>query len=229
MSYILDALRRADSERERGAVPGLHAQPVPFPADRATRRPALKPWVWVVAGVSAGLLVPLAWKLTRGEPDAAVVASAPLPPRPSAPTDTAIAPSPVLTPAPAPPPAVAAPPVDAAHVVRPQAPRAAVGSADKPLAPAPQHAVKRDTATPTASPESRIPMREELPEEVRRQLPALTLGGSMYSENPASRMLIVNGQPYHENDKPAPELLLEHIKPRSAVLRYKGTRFEVRY
>ena len=29
MSYILDALRRADAERERGAVPGLHAQPVP--------------------------------------------------------------------------------------------------------------------------------------------------------------------------------------------------------
>ena len=30
MSYILDALRRADNERERerGAVPGLHAQPV---------------------------------------------------------------------------------------------------------------------------------------------------------------------------------------------------------
>ncbi|MFO1267813.1 MAG: hypothetical protein U1F67_14180 [Rubrivivax sp.] len=29
MSYILDALRRAESERERGQVPGLHAQPVP--------------------------------------------------------------------------------------------------------------------------------------------------------------------------------------------------------
>ena len=26
MSYILDALRRADAERERGAVPSLHAQ-----------------------------------------------------------------------------------------------------------------------------------------------------------------------------------------------------------
>ena len=29
MSYILDALRRADAERERGNVPGLHAQPMP--------------------------------------------------------------------------------------------------------------------------------------------------------------------------------------------------------
>ena len=29
MSYILDALKRADAERERGAVPGLHSQTVP--------------------------------------------------------------------------------------------------------------------------------------------------------------------------------------------------------
>ncbi len=28
MSYILDALKRADAERQRGAVPGLHAQPL---------------------------------------------------------------------------------------------------------------------------------------------------------------------------------------------------------
>ncbi|MDE1950478.1 MAG: hypothetical protein KGI35_17810, partial [Burkholderiales bacterium] len=27
MSYILDALRRAEAERERGLVPGLHSQP----------------------------------------------------------------------------------------------------------------------------------------------------------------------------------------------------------
>ena len=29
MSYILDALRKADAERERGAVPDLHAQLLP--------------------------------------------------------------------------------------------------------------------------------------------------------------------------------------------------------
>ena len=34
MSYILDALRRADAERSRGAVPGLHAQGVPTDGSR---------------------------------------------------------------------------------------------------------------------------------------------------------------------------------------------------
>ena len=31
MSYILDALRRAEAERGRGGVPGLHSQAVPVP------------------------------------------------------------------------------------------------------------------------------------------------------------------------------------------------------
>ena len=42
MSYILDALRRADAERERGAVPGLHSQPVAAPETIAT--PARRRW-----------------------------------------------------------------------------------------------------------------------------------------------------------------------------------------
>ena len=35
MSYILDALKKAESERERGSVPGLHSQSLPL------RRPAV--------------------------------------------------------------------------------------------------------------------------------------------------------------------------------------------
>ena len=37
MSYILDALKRADAERERGHVPGLHSQGTPAPAAGAAR------------------------------------------------------------------------------------------------------------------------------------------------------------------------------------------------
>ena len=32
MSLILDALRKADAERERGSVPSLHSQPVVLPS-----------------------------------------------------------------------------------------------------------------------------------------------------------------------------------------------------
>ena len=63
MSYILDALRRADAERERERdnVPGLHTQPAPVPhADdgRAGRAPA---WVWPAAAVAVAAIAALAW------------------------------------------------------------------------------------------------------------------------------------------------------------------------
>ena len=42
-------------------------------------------------------------------------------------------------------------------------------------------------------------------------------------------MLIINGQVFHEGDKLAPELVLEQIKLKAAVLRYKGYRYSVSY
>ena len=48
MSYILDALRRADAERQRGTVPGLHDQPAQLQPAAAgpTRQPAAARGLW---------------------------------------------------------------------------------------------------------------------------------------------------------------------------------------
>ncbi len=51
----------------------------------------------------------------------------------------------------------------------------------------------------------------------------------MYSKNAASRMLILNGQVFHEGDKVAPNLVLEQIKLKSAVLAYKDHRYSIDY
>ncbi len=67
MSYILDALRRADAERERGAVPSLHAQQyASLPSDEEPRR-GPKPLVWVVIALSAALIAALAWNFLGRE------------------------------------------------------------------------------------------------------------------------------------------------------------------
>ena len=42
-------------------------------------------------------------------------------------------------------------------------------------------------------------------------------------------MLIINGQVYREGDSPTPELKLEQIRPKSAVLNYKGNTFVLNY
>src|SRR5690606_36434033 len=84
MSYILDALRRADAERERGGVPGLHTQAMPDLGDdeRAVRTRGLRPWHWVVLGLAGGLVVALAWTWRGGE--TAPPPPPPLPPPPVA-------------------------------------------------------------------------------------------------------------------------------------------------
>ena len=83
MSYILDALRRADAERERGAVPGINAQPVPAVSSgggRATGRSL--PVAWIAAGTAVVVAGVLAWQLgqrSAGPAPATPVAQAPAP------------------------------------------------------------------------------------------------------------------------------------------------------
>lgn len=223
MSYILDALRRAeaDRERERGSVPGLHAQPVPdgTPA-RSTSPRRWLPWagggLLLIAGLGAGVW----W--AGGMRDAATPAPAPSPAPSTAP---AALPSPPPAPvasaiAPAPAPSTALPTAPAASVspyLPPVPPPAAVVAPPAP-APAPAPAAR---ATPVAEP-TRLPLVNELPEATRRELPRLALGGSVYSEDPRSRLVIVNGEVLHEGARLGPDLLIEQIRPRELVLRYKG-------
>jgi len=77
--------------------------------------------------------------------------------------------------------------------------------------------------------EQALPLLSQLPEELRRQVPALTSGGSMYSETPASRMLILNGQLLHEGDLVGGVVLLEEIKLNGAVLSIKGQKFRISF
>jgi general secretion pathway protein B len=70
---------------------------------------------------------------------------------------------------------------------------------------------------------------DRLPESQRRQMPALALGGAIWSESAANRMLIVGGQLLHEGDTAAPGVTLEQIRQKSAVLRWKDLRYEVSF
>ena len=90
------------------------------------------------------------------------------------------------------------------------------------------------SATATAATASAVPpapMRvnslAELPADVRAALPALAFGGSIYSNTPANRLLIVNGQLMHEGDALGPGATLEQIKPKAAVLNIRGQRYEI--
>ena len=229
MSYILDALRRADAERERGAVPSIHAQTMPPASDDGPRPTAGKPMLWVIVALSLALVGSMVWQMTARDGAA--------PATDTMPGQNAAAPAGGTSPAPTqiPTPAQSLPPVPAPAVVAATPPKPALPPVETPprleaqatkSPPAPNTA---SPAPPSLAPNERVPLQSELPENIRREIPQLVVGGSIYSPNPASRFLILNGQIFHENDKVTPDLVLEQIKLKAAVLRYKGHRFGITY
>jgi general secretion pathway protein B len=70
-------------------------------------------------------------------------------------------------------------------------------------------------------------MLAEVPESARRGLPALNVTGAVYSENPAQRLLLVNGLVLPQGATAAPEVVIEEIRARSATFNFRGTRFRV--
>lgn len=85
------------------------------------------------------------------------------------------------------------------------------------------------STTAQAPANTRVPGINELPEDVRRDLPQLVIGGAMYSDTPSSRMLIINSQVFHEGDQPYQGLVLEEIRLKSAVFKYRGYRYAINY
>lgn len=251
MSYILDALRRADSERERGTVPGLHTQGLPPLTGDEPAAPRSSLWLWALAVSGALVVAGLVWRLVQTDRTAAAqqVSAAPAAAPPllqagSAPASAMLtAPSPALTQpsrpevvvvtvptpaAPAPAPAPQRPALAAAPLPAPDVARQTAVVAAPPPGAAPPPMPSRN-ATNEAVPPPRILALHELPSEVRRAIPPLVVNGSVYSKNPADRFLIINGVIVHESDSVAPDVVLEAIGPRTAVLSTLGHRFEISY
>jgi general secretion pathway protein B len=59
--------------------------------------------------------------------------------------------------------------------------------------------------------------------------PRAVVSGGVFSQNAASRMVIVNGQVFGEGAEPVAGVTIEQIAPNRAVLRYQGQRYTVNY
>jgi general secretion pathway protein B len=237
MSYILDALRKADAQRVRDPARGIHAQAVPAAAvaDARGRKRGLWIWACIAALIAAGA----AWLwLDADKPPAAARPTA------SGRVDAATVAAPVAPVATAPmPPAAAvlpaAPPV--AVVAAPEVRRPPSRNADKqaqataapamqaaPTVAAPAIAAASAAAVASPPPQAvaadRIYSLRELPPDVQQALPKFTVSGGVYSENVAQRLLVVNGQVFNEGSEIAPGVVLEQIRARVALLKFRGVR-----
>ena len=244
MSYILDALKRADAERGRGAVPGLHTRQLANPSELDPAAAGARRALWLgaaaaiaLAGVGGGLWL---WQTAPDAPLALVLQPVAIQPQVSAAVAApvaAIAPkvAPVLPTAAtqtAPAPAAAVPVVKAPIKAKPDLMRTAPAVATPSPVPAPPRATAKSAsvaspAVPASASSAAVPLLSELPDELRRQVPAMTITGAVYAENPAQRLLLVNNLVLAQGALAAPEVKLEEIQARSSVFSFRGTRFRV--
>ncbi len=234
MSYILDALKKAEAERKLGAVPGIHA-PATYAAGRAHRS---RRTLWIGGALAAltALLAALAWLRPWHTPhsaglpvmpELAQLAPAKLPP---ASVEPALKPLPAPVPD-QPPPSQSS---QSSRIKRRRQPRACQrrcrsNRLRQAAAPATGAETGRRAARRTAGKEPEPLTLRELPEQIQREIPALKIGGYIYSNNPAERSLLINNKLLREGDEVAPGLTLEKMLRGSVVLNYKGYRYRIAY
>ena len=216
MSFILDALRKSEHERERRALPGLIESSV------ARRTPSTLTWVLGAFGVllvlNAAILLyvvvrpaapPTAAAQERSPPAAEIRATIAAPLRAAAPN---LASNPGRTRPLAAEVAAADPALEVPEpppVTHPSVPVAV-------MAPAPARAPVNGTVWPTL---------RQLPAADAAALPPLNLDLHVYSSVAAQRFVIINGQRVREGGQLREGLLVEQITPEGALLNRQGKRF----
>ena len=209
MSYVLQAMQRAQAQRQAGQTVDLRVQTL-VPAAGVVDAPERRwPWIWVAVVLVllsvAGLSV--AW-LRRPALVAQGSSASGLQPV-TLPTRT---PVPISAAAPAVAPSVAAVPVAPRVVVAPAARRPASVAA-----PA--------SGPAAADPSAGLPTRAQLSAALREQLPPLVVSGVVFADDPAQRMLVLDNQVLQAGAQVATDLRLEFIGQHASVLNLRGTRF----
>ena len=217
MSYILDALKRADAERERGVVPGLYARQLA--GSGASTHSSARKRILIAAGAALllGAIALLLWLWRPASESAPRVA----------PEQTSAKPAPVPPAVPAPAPLVRPPEVLAPAQTMVQQPAPAVAAIPATTA-APSPTPKTTASAPPAA-ATTTPLLADLAEDIRRQIPALTITGTVYSDNPGQRLLLVNNQVLPQGGLAAPEVTLEEIGAKSSTFSFRGTRFRLQH
>jgi len=279
MSYILEALKKSEQERQRGSVPNLQSVQTP------SKPPARKPMRWIglvsaLLALSAAFFIYL-WQpwntevsikqymtITSKAPVTEAVAPPlstetvktlpePKPPQPKL-TQPSVKPKKDATPT-----AGGLTPVKPSPernerttkpVIKPVKPVArqikpkVVVSKKKAMEPLPADTARQwQKITPSSTsqatvvmqqphqqqtkiqPDSRprLPTAAELPVAIQRGLPGIRISAHIYSDKPASRMVIINDKTLREGETVAGGLTIEEITRDGVIFRFQARRFRM--
>lgn len=237
MSFILDALKKSESERQRRSGPSLAT------VRTGRAKGSGLPWISIVAVLLALNLVVvlgfLVWPEDDEEPASEQSVATGRAARP-------VSPQPALTPAPAPaPPRVlqVEPPTETLSAsaggpapsitssARPQI-RSLAEESEKgrpsppPVQPAVQRApVAREESPPSPPVPAVLPTLTELTLDGRLNIPTLHVDIHVYSATPSSRFVFINNRKYKEGEQLSEGPYVEEISGEGVVLNHRGQRF----
>jgi general secretion pathway protein B len=235
MSFILDALKKSESDRQRRSGPALFEVKVAPPR---TRLPAWAIAIACLLAVNLGIVV---WMMLRRPahegaavalPPAAAATAAALPPPAAAPPSAAatVAPATVV----AAPPAAAAP-APAAAAPGPAAPGPAQGAASLPAAGEPNPEDYAPAEEPPAGgplgghvrrgTASGVPLYQDATAAPGTQLPQLRLDLHVFASRPQDRFVMINMHKLHEGESLPEGVRVDSITPEGAVMSYNGQKF----
>ena len=90
-----------------------------------------------------------------------------------------------------------------------------------------QAAVEIPPSIARIKPENEIPLLASLPRSLREAIPELTISFHAYTQNPATRLVSINGRIIRQGQEVAPKLTLEEITAKGVIFNYKGDRFRM--
>lgn len=233
MSYILEALRRAERERNPAQAQDLRIVTDSRGTHIATRKP---PWPWMIGGLALAFVLGALLMTQLLKP------SMPVPAAPAAPNVVA------TIPAPAAPPPVAVVEDESSlstldDLVEPttEEPLADTFTATEPLDISEQAALaeveEQAEIAPTYSevheleveqidlaPANRPQVQElkDMPPEYRADFPKLTLDVHFHDEDSSRRFVMINGKRYREGDSLSEGPQITEITQTGAILNYRG-------
>lgn len=232
MSYILDALKKSDQQRQLGSTPTLLTAQATLPAPGRPKYllNSVLAAVLICAGIAVGWLRP--WQMSQPAPAVEPVASMPAPPAKS----TEMIAKPRHDPLMSNPTSTAQPePLEGGSATKLDTPVHADIPSPSPMSQA-DKGVQNATGMPspdrtapagTAAEEGRKVMAlNELPPTIQREIPAISISFHAYSSKPGERRVMINGNMAQEGDLLAAGISLEQITPDGVILGYKGFRFE---
>ncbi len=73
-----------------------------------------------------------------------------------------------------------------------------------------------------------LPEFSQLSKDMQKELPSISIKGHIYSDNPSSRMVNINGLLMREGEEIADDLRIDEITLSGVILTYKDVRFRIR-